>query len=490
VEVLALPGVVLTPDGRRRRVSVMVLRMLRLACALALALQAPRAVAQACESARPTDAAGAAGLSYGSADVAYLDSASGLARVHYALSGVHAPPPASTLEPDVPDAIVVAAQAADDAFDKYAELGFQLPLTDADSPCASNGDSVAIDIYVVNFAGADGQAVHDHCKAGPPVRCAGFVLVENNFPGAYADTEEGMRTVVPHELFHLVQDGYDAEVERWWAEGSAQWAAKQVYPELQDLERFLPGYFDNPWRPLYVPPSGVITSFLYATAIWPVFLHERHDAALVREIYEGFTGDGASVLETTDLALQGRDSSLAQEFLQFAAYNAATGERAEAGAGYSAAADYPQVPLTPFTVAQGATLDEVASGLGAFYYSVQSSSPLELSLAAEPERVAALLVPVSSGQALVSEAKPLPATLEGEGIVVVAGQSLSRTDAPFTLRAGTAEPPQQEGDDDLGESGCSMAPRGLSTAPGLGALLGFVVSLLGLARRFRLRKDA
>jgi hypothetical protein len=487
---MPLRGVVLTPDGRSRRVSVMVLRMLRPLCVLAALLLAPRAAAQACESARPTDSAGAAGLSYGSAEVAFYDSASGLARVHYALSGVHAPPASSTLETDVPDAIVVAAQAADDALDKFAELGFQLPLSDADSPCASNGDSVAIDIYVVNFAGADGQAVRDHCKTGLPLRCAGFVLVENNFPGGYADTAEGMRTVVPHELFHLVQDGYDAESERWWAEGSAQWAAKQVYPELTDLERFLPSYFDNPWRPLNVPPSGIITSFLYATAIWPVFLHERHDAAVIAEIYEGFAGDGSSVLETTDLVLQARGTSLAQEFLQFAAYNVATGGQAEPGAGYSAAADYPLVPLTPFGVSEGATLDEVASGLGAFYYLAQSSSPIELSLAAEPGRVAALLVPVRSARALISEAMPLPTTLQGVGIVVVAGQSLSRTDAPFTLSAGTPKPPEPEGDDDLGESGCSTAPRTHWKAPSLGALLGFVVSLLGLARRFRLRKEA
>jgi hypothetical protein len=453
-----------------------------------LALLAPRAGAQVCESARPTDAAGSAGISYGSVEVAFFDSASGLARVHYALSGAHVPPAASTLEPDVPDAIVVAAQAADDALAKYAELGFQPPLGDANSPCASNGDSDALDIYVVNFAAADGQAVHDHCEAGPPVRCAGFVLVENNFPGAYANTAEGMRTVVPHELFHLVQDGYDSEVERWWAEGSAQWAAKLVYPELQDLERFLPGYFDNPWRPLNVPPSGVITSFLYATAIWPVFLHERHDSTLVREVYEGFTGDGSSVLETTDLVLQARGSTLAQEFLQFAAYNAATGERAVAGEGYAAAADYPAVPVTPFAVSEGATLSEVSSGMGAFYYSVQSDRPLQLGLDAAPDRLAALLVPMSEGKARLSEAEPLPATLEGEGIVVVAGQSLSRTDAPFTLNA--AAPGQPKDDDDLGSSGCSVGPSGRADALGLGALLGIVVSLLGLARRSRLRKEA
>jgi len=466
------------------------LKTLRLPCVLLVGLLSPHAKAQVCESARPTDAAGSAGLSYGSAEVAFYDSASGRARVHYALSGTHAPPAASTLEADVPDAIVVAARAAEDAFDKFSELGFELPLSDAASPCASNGDSDAVDIYVVNFAAADGQAVHDHCEVGPPLRCAGFVLVENNFPGAYESTAEGMRTVVPHELFHLVQDGYDAELERWWAEGSAQWAAKQVYPELGDLERFLPGYFDNPWRPLNVPPSGVITSFLYATAIWPVFLHERYDPALVREVYESFTGDGSSVLETTDLVLQARGSTLAQEFLQFAAYNAATGERAVSGEGYAAAADYPMVDLTPFAVSQGAGLNEIASGLGAFYYSVQSAEPLQLSLDAEPDRVRALLVPLSSGKAQLGDAQPLPATLEGDGIVVVAGQSLARTDAPFTLEAGSTEPPKPNDDEDLGSSGCSVGPRTPAGASGLGALVGFVVSLLGLVRRSRLQKES
>jgi hypothetical protein len=298
-----------------------------------------------------------------------------------------------------------------------------------------------------------------------------------------------MRTVVPHELFHLVQDGYDAELERWWAEGSAQWAAKQVYPELRDLERFLPGYFDNPWRPLNVPPAGIITSFLYATAIWPVFLHERHDAGLVREVYEGFTGDGSSVLEITDLVLQARGSTLAEEFLQFSAYNAATGERAISGEGYAAAADYPLVELTPFAVSAGATLNEIASGLGAFYYSVQSEGPLQLALDAAPDRVAALLVPLSEGKAQLSAAQLLPATLAGEGIVVVAGQSLARTDAPFTLTAGSSEPPAPgDGGEALDSSGCSLGRWG--EAPRGGALVGIVISLLGLARHTRLRKEA
>jgi len=408
--------------------------------------------------------------------------------VHFALSGAHAPPPASTLQAGIPDAVVVAAQAADDALAKYEGLGYVAPLGDGASPCGSNGDSAAVDIYLINFSAADGQAVLDHCEAGTPKRCAGFVMVENDFrKGGYADTAEGMRTVVPHELFHLVQDAYDAGVERWWAEGSAQWAAKQVYPELLDLERFLPDYFAVPWRPLDVPPNGVITNFLYATAIWPVFLGERFDADVVRAVYEGFGQGTSGVLATTDTVLAARGSSLAQEFLQFAAYNAATGARTPATGGYQDAANYPLVKLTSLTSATGDLVSDVGSSLGAFYYSLDTTAPTELVLAADPARMAALLVPLSDGKLQLADAKPLPATLEGQGVVVVAGQSLLRTDAPFTLQG---EAPAAAADDkaDAGSSGCSLGGNPSQDASFGGAALGFVVILLGRRRAPRPRK--
>lgn len=444
-------------------------------------LFAPDARAQACQSSRPTDPLGSQGVSYGSARVDFFDATSGRARIHFALSGPHAPPPVSTLQDGVPDAVVVAAQAADDALDKFEQLGYAAPLSDGDSPCASSGDSDAIDVYLLDFAAADGQAVADHCERGLPKRCVGFILVENDFRrGGYADAAEGLRTVVPHELFHLVQDAYDADLERWWAEGSAQWAAKQVYPELQDLERFLPDYFDAPWRPLNVPPNGVVTNFLYATAIWPVFLSERFDADTVREVYEGFASESGGVLPATDVVLQARGSSLAQAFLDFAAYNAATGTRAATSAGYADAARYPLVALRPLAGSQGELVSDIGSGLGAFYYSLEAATPSQLTLEADTTRMAGLLVPLADGKLQLADAKPLPATLEGQGVVVVAGQSLARTDAPFTLR-GQVPPPSQAGGSGAGaaeSSGCS-----LPGVPGKGAGFGgaaslFVVSLL------------
>lgn len=458
------------------------------ACAAAI-LASTVARAQTCESARPTDPAGAAGLSYGAAEVAHYDSASGRARVHYALSGTHAPPSASTLESGVPDAVLVAATAADDAFAKYDELGYAPALSDADSPCASNGESDAVDIYLLHFAAADGQAVPDHCQPGPPLRCAGFVLVENDFRGGgYADTAEGLRTVVPHELFHLVQNAYDADVERWWAEGSAQWAAKQVYPELTDLERFLPAYFDNPWRPLNVPPSGPITDFLYATAIWPVFLSERWGADVVREIHEALVDERAGVFAASAEVLQRYDSTLPDEFLRFAAYNAATAERAPESGGYERAASYPPVEPTPFAAVPGAELGETAAGLNAFYYSVTAASSARLQLAPSSARVAALLLPLVDGRVELSEQRMLPATLAGHGIVVVTGQSLERTDAPFLLQAtdpGTTAGGEPEA------SGCALSRRGgFARSSAYGAAIASML-LLGARRRRRgPRKDA
>jgi hypothetical protein len=454
--------------------------------ASAAAVIAPKARAQVCESARPTDVEGALGVSYGSAKASFFDTASGRARVHYALSGPHAPPAASTMMADVPDAVVVAAQAADAALDKYVALSYLKPLSDGVSPCGSNGDSDAIDIYLVNFAAADGQCVLDHCEAGTPKRCAGFVLVENDFArGGYADVAEGMRTVVPHELFHLVQDAYDADVERWWAEGTAQWAAKQVYPELRDLERFLPAFFDSPWRPLNVPPNGVITSFLYATAIWPVFLHSRYDVSIVRQVFEGFGPDSAGVLPTTDVVLKAQGSSLASEFLEFAAYDAATGKRAPGTGGYSDAARYPLVALKPLGTTQGVLVSDVASGLGAFYYSVKADTPAELTLEADANRVSALLVPLVGGKAQVTDAKLLPATVTGDAVVVVAGQSLSRTDAPFTLKGQAPSTGTSNADGNPKSSGCAMAGIPGKSATNGSVTLGFVVILLGRCRARR-----
>jgi hypothetical protein len=101
--------------------------------------------------------------------------------------------------------------------------------------------------------------------------------------------------------------------------------------------------------------------------------------------------------------------------------------------------------------------------------------------------MAGLLLPLEQGKAQLADAQPLPATLTGEGIVVVAGQSLARTDAPFALQGKVPKAAQR--DDTPASSGCSFARiPGQNAGPG-GAWLGIVVIFWGRCRaRTRRRK--
>jgi hypothetical protein len=386
-----------------------------------------------CVKIRPTDPGGYAGIEYGSDPVASHATPEGRVRVWYTTAGLHAP--------DVSGAAEIAGHAVEEAIDGYAAMGFLSALGDGDyPPCASNGGDGRLDVYLIHFAGADGTAVTEQCAAaGAAARCSGFILAESRLDKIYASFEQGAQTVLPHEYFHLVQDAYDAKMARYWAEGTAQWATKQLHPELTDLERFLPAYFTDTDRSLDAPPGGVVAAFLYATAIWPVFLSERHGAAIVREILEVEAAKGSTVLEATETALSPRGSSLATEFTLFAAWNAATGKLA-GGGGYPLSMSYPMVETTDLPSTVGASVKGITSGLSAFYYRFAGDAARVVSIDADPRRNAGVAVPLVDGIARLDRIEPLPARLEGEAMIVVAGQSTLKTDAPFSLHVGA--PPQ------------------------------------------------
>ena len=85
-------------------------------------------------------------------------------------------------------------------------------------------------------------------------------------------------------------------------------------------------------------------AFLYGSAIWPVFLSERFGDDIVRSVLEQEAQQGDSAIAATDAVLRALQSSIADEFPLFAAWNAATGARA-GGGGYLNASDYPEVEL-------------------------------------------------------------------------------------------------------------------------------------------------
>jgi hypothetical protein len=406
----------------------------------------------ACYALRPTSPDAA--WSYAGAPVMAFDTPEGRVRVWFALEGQHAPLGAQGEQ--TPFAALAAGSAAEEALGRFETLGFRLPLADSpDTPCQDAGGDARLDIYLYDFGAADGTIGIEQCSEGGVARCAGFAIVENDFlHSGYANALEGYRTVVPHELFHLVQYAYSDNGEAWWAEGSAQWAAQQVFPELRDLEAFLPAFFTRTDRPLDFPAVGAAASFSYGAAIWPVFLSERHPGSMVRSVFEGLGEGAATVLVATDSALSDRGDSLDQAFTEFARWNAATGARA-ASSGYARAADYPEVALEPLPDELPNSTTSALAGLSARYFRLAAGERRRLRLDGNSEQLSAVFVPFAGKEARLANARSVPFRTSGAGVVVVSGRAHDHRDVPFTIHVEPAPATEPSGDAAAGAGGAA-----------------------------------
>jgi hypothetical protein len=420
---------------------------------------APAAAGTPCLALRPTDVT--ADWSYAGAEARNFDTPEGNVRVWYATSGKHATP--SVAGRGLPSAVTAAGAAAEIALTRYVELGFRRPAGDADSPCPDNGGNERLDLYLFDFNAADGTVLLESCDASAPAICSGFMLVENDFAtGAYSSPLEGFRTVVPHELFHLVQSAYSANGEAWWSEGTAQWATKQVFPDLQDLERLLPAFFQRTERALDFPAVGAAASFSYGAAIWPLFLAQKVNATLPRSIFEQLAANGGSVLGATESALGAHDAELSTTFGEFARWNAATGARAGRG-GYENAASYPEVKLESLGVPH--RVSGKLAGLSARYFGSEARTRRAIQVSANASRLDAWFVPLSDGVADLERATPLPFVGDQAGVVVLSGTAVDHRDVAFTLQVVDAPDPVAS---DAGAGGAATAGDELNAGSGNG----------------------
>lgn len=453
--------------------------MKRVAVALGVlvALEGTASALPLCQG-RPTDPAGYQGYAFGSVEVKTYDTTH--VRVHYATSGSYAPSLTSTRPDGVPDAVGLAGDIGEDALTKYAAMGFKEVPSDA--ACTSNGGDARVDIYLVPFSGADGSTVADACD-GPT--CSSFVLCKAGFLNAgYANDKEGFETVVSHELFHAVQNVYDHELDRFWAEGTAQWAMKTLHPELQDFERQLPSFFSAQNQSLDAQPQGVTSGFLYGSAVWPLFLTLTHGDDFVKLTLEAEAA-GAKAMPAIDAVLQTKGSSLADAFPMFGAWNVATKDLAGTG-GYPDAAKYPGTKT--------ATLEDGAKGITSGFASYAFRGTLDgkksISLDTDATRNAGVVVPIVDGKARIDQAAKLPADAEGDVVVVVAGITSKKTDGPFTIHFGdptgtsSSSSSSSGGSSSSSSGGCSCTTT--SSSPSFGtALFAVVAGLVVAARRRR-----
>lgn len=250
-------------------------------------------------------------------------------RVHFSVDG----PNVTRLEDDdddgIPDYVQDVGLTAMDALVVYADnFGVQAPVSELEVG-PELGGSPALDIYLVDFGGAaDGRFGIDACTDDG--RCAGFVVVENDFSGyGYPSILTGIRVVVSHELFHAVQAAY-ASLPVWISEGTATWATHRYDSMLPDFGNACGGYLADAGRPLYQPPLGPVPAFAYGSALWWEFITRRNGDDVV-DTFLTAIADAPARAEPEwliDDVLAETNDSLASAWPVFVQHNLATGFRA------------------------------------------------------------------------------------------------------------------------------------------------------------------
>jgi hypothetical protein len=141
------------------------------------------------------------------------------------------------------------------------------------------------------------------------------------------------RAVTAHEIFHVVQVGYDANESVSFLEMISTWVEDRVYDDVNLYLEVLPFFFGQPTKGLY--------TFVYSNVPWMIFLTERYGDEILRDILEGCAGvPGVNVTAATDAALLPHGSSQIGEYQVFTLWNFFTGAR-DVGAHYSEGATFP-----------------------------------------------------------------------------------------------------------------------------------------------------
>lgn len=197
---------------------------------------------------------------------------------------------------------------------------------------AEGGGDARIDIYVrspLELGGAYGVCVPD-----APIRTPYFNSYTSWIELSDALNASQRASVTVHEVYHVVQVGYDRFESLRLLEMFSTWFEDRAYDDLNSHYIFLKQFFRRPDRGLFDQH--------YTNVPWAIFLTERYGDAIMREtlVRCGQT-PGDNPRGAFDGALQSvAGVTLVDEFLEFGTWNYFTSLRDD-GAHYSEGADYP-----------------------------------------------------------------------------------------------------------------------------------------------------
>jgi len=240
--------------------------------------------------------------------------------VHWVAEGVDAP---SLLDSDgdgIPDYVERVQAVAEHVHSiENDKLGWREPKSDG----REGGGRGKTDIYLDQIGGAlFGYAAPDRGQGKAhklPRRLHGYLVLDNNydpreFPGT--TSEHDLEVTLAHEYNHILQFGYDAYQDAWFAESTAVWMEDQVYNGINDYLRYV-----RRWVKRYDTPLTANSIKEYGSAVWNKWLAHRYGRAIVRHAWTRaiYAKPGGFSVSAYNAAIEAAgDSSFSRDFARFA----------------------------------------------------------------------------------------------------------------------------------------------------------------------------
>jgi hypothetical protein len=263
--------------------------------------------------------------------------------VHWVAVGIDAPKLTDSNQDGVPDFVQTVLAIAEHVHAvENGKLGWREPKSDG----RKGGGHGKTDVYLSEIGGQlFGYAAPDPDQGrrrNPlPRRLHGYLVLDNDYSAVefpHTTPLHDIEVTLAHEYNHILQFGYDAYQDPWFAESTAVWMEDQVYNGINDYLRYV-----GRWVHRYDTPLTASSIKEYGSAVWNAWLSRRYGRSIMRNawaraIHARPGGFSVNVYESA-IRAAGHET-MGEAFTRFAA----TVAEWRTGRGFRESATYPDMP--------------------------------------------------------------------------------------------------------------------------------------------------